>query len=168
MKVVLYMAITTNGMIARKNLETPWSDEEFTSYYEKVKEIGNVIVGSRTYPQFLESDIVSMGNPLMVVLTRSEKVSSKENVVFVSSATKALELIKDKGFEQALVTGGGETNKAFLETGLIDEIYLDIEPLIFGDGIPLFSPSNVELKLKLLETKKISDQTIQLHYKVEK
>ena len=97
MKVVLYMAITTNGMIARKNLETPWSDEEFTSYYEKVKEIGNVIVGSRTYPQFLESDIVSMGNPLMVVLTRSEKVSSKENVVFVSSATKALELIKDKG-----------------------------------------------------------------------
>lgn len=162
------MAITTNGMIARKNLETPWSDEEFTSYYEKVKEIGNVIVGSRTYPQFLESDIVSMGNPLMVVLTRSEKVSSKENVVFVSSATKALELIKDKGFEQALVTGGGETNKAFLETGLIDEIYLDIEPLIFGDGIPLFSPSNVELKLKLLETKKISDQTIQLHYKVEK
>jgi len=168
MKVVLYMAITTNGMIARKNLETPWSDEEFTSYYEKVKEIGNVIVGSRTYPQFLESDIVSMGNPLMVVLTRSEKVSSKENVVFVSSATKALELIKDKGFEQALVTGGGETNKAFLETGLIDEIYLDIEPLIFGEGIPLFSPSNVELKLKLLETKKISDQTIQLHYKVEK
>jgi len=168
MKVILYMAITTNGMIARKNLETPWSDEEFTSYYEKVKEIGNVIVGSRTYPQFLESDIVSMGNPLMVVLTRSEKVSSKENVVFVSSATKALELIKDKGFEQALVTGGGETNKAFLETGLIDEIYLDIEPLIFGDGIPLFSPSNVELKLKLLETKKISDQTIQLHYKVEK
>ena len=168
MKVILYMAITTNGMIARKNLETPWSDEEFTSYYEKVKEIGNVIVGSRTYPQFLESDIVSMGNPLMVVLTRSEKVSSKENVVFVSSATKALELIKDKGFEQALVTGGGETNKAFLETGLIDEIYLDIEPRIFGEGIPLFSPSNVELKLKLLETKKISDQTIQLHYKVEK
>ena len=53
MKVTLYMAITANGMIARKNLETPWSDEEFNSYYEKVKEVGNVIVRSRTYPQFL-------------------------------------------------------------------------------------------------------------------
>ncbi len=168
MKVTLYMAITANGMIARKNLETPWSDEEFNSYYEKVKEAGNVIVGSRTYPQFLDTDIESMGKPLMVVLTRSNKVSGKENVVFAQSATKALEIVKDKGFDQALVTGGGETNKAFLETGLIDEIYLDIEPLVFGEGIPLFSPSNVELKLKLLETKKISDQTIQLHYKVVK
>lgn len=168
MKVILYMAITANGMIARKNLETPWSDEEFNSYYKKVREVGNVIVGSRTYPQFLESDITSMGNPLMVVLTRSNKVSDQENVVFAQSATRALEIIKDKGFDQALVTGGGETNKAFLETSLIDEIYLDIEPFIFGEGVPLFTPSGVELKLKLLETKKISDQTIQLHYKVVK
>lgn len=55
-----------------------------------------------------------------------------------------------------------------LDSGLLDEIYIDVEPLVFGDGIPLFTPSNNDLKLTLLETKKIGASGVQLHYKVLK
>lgn len=52
MKTILYMAMTANGMIAKKNNETSWSDEEFASYTGKVKEIGAFIVGNKTLPLF--------------------------------------------------------------------------------------------------------------------
>ena len=48
MKVILYMAISANGYIAKLNHDTPWSDEELQSYSEKVKEAGNLIIGRTT------------------------------------------------------------------------------------------------------------------------
>lgn len=164
MKTILYMATTANGMIAKKNLETPWSEEELGSYCNKVKEIGNVVVGNRTYPQFREVDFENMGNSLMVVLTRSKSLVDKEKIKFANSAEQAMDIIKKAGFDKVLVTGGAETNKEFMK--YVDEIYLDIEPLIFGEGVPLFSPFELELKLELIDTKMINKNTIQLHYKV--
>jgi dihydrofolate reductase len=51
---------------------------------------------------------------------------------------------------------------------LVDEMYLDIEPLAFGKGLPLFNGVDFERRLELLDTKKISDDEIQLHYRVVK
>lgn len=168
MKVTLYMAITANGMIAKKNDDTPWSDAEFESYLSTVKKFGNVIVGNRTHPLYEESDFPAMGNPLMVVLTRNENLKEDGRVKYVNSPNKALEIVEAAGFKEALVTGGGFVNTAFIEKGLVDEIYLDIEPLVFGEGIPLFQPGDFECELELLETEKLSENTIQLHYKVKK
>ena len=44
MKVILYMAISVNGYIAKPDHDTPWTQEEFGSYADKVKEIGNLII----------------------------------------------------------------------------------------------------------------------------
>jgi dihydrofolate reductase len=55
-----------------------------------------------------------------------------------------------------------------LAENLVDEIYLDIEPIAFGSGIPLFRDKDFECKLKLLGQKNISDNEIQLHYAVLK
>lgn len=168
MKVVLYMAITANGYIAKKNNDTPWSAEEFTSYYNQVKKAKHVIVGNKTYPLFRESDFADMGHPLVLVLTRNKSLTGKGKVKYVNSPQQALKLLESEGFKQALVTGGGETNKAFLEQGLIDEIYLDVEPLIFGDGLSLFSSLDFECQLELLGTKKLNPHTLQLHYRIVK
>ena len=46
MKVTLYMAISTNGMIAKNNDDTSWiTKEEWNSYSSTVKKAGNLIVG---------------------------------------------------------------------------------------------------------------------------
>ena len=55
-----------------------------------------------------------------------------------------------------------------MEDGLIDEIYLDIEPIIFGKGIKLFADNNFEVKLKLLGIRNLTEDILQLHYKVLK
>ena len=61
MKVILYMAISTNGYIAKENDDTSWiSTEEWNSYAAIIRKSGCLIVGHRTYdiltkqPEFAE------------------------------------------------------------------------------------------------------------------
>ena len=107
-----------------------------------------------------------MGNPFVVCLTSSNEKPTRKNTVFVKDFTEAIEKLAKEGFDTALVTGGGQTDTAALESGLIKEIYLDIEPHIFGQGIPLFSPSEVDLELKFIEARPIGKSGVQLHYTV--
>lgn len=76
-------------------------------------------------------------------------------------------MMKKKGMDEAIVGGGDMLNAGFLKEGLLDEIFLDVESLIFVAGISLFARTDTEGKLRLLETKKISENTVRLHYKIE-
>jgi riboflavin biosynthesis pyrimidine reductase len=68
--------------------------------------------------------------------------------------------------ENILVTGGATINSAFMKEGLIDEVILNVEPFLLGDGIPVFSREDFENKLELLGSEKLGDGIIQLHYRV--
>lgn len=162
-------------MIAKKDDDTSWvSKKEWDSYSLAVRTAGNLIIGHRTYniitkqPEFSEFKDVK----ITVVSQRNFSTLSPNHLV-AHSPKEALGLLKD--FKEIIVAGGGILNSSFLAKNLIDEIYLDVEPLVFGDGIPLFATAGppagkagFEYKLKLLGVKKLGDQTIQLHYKVQK
>lgn len=168
MKVILYMATTANGYIAKTTNETPWSKEEWKSYQKKVSETRNIIIGWNTYQIMKEKgEFPKIGNPFAIVLT-TEKQKGDAQFAFVDSPQKALNLLKEKGFSEALVAGGGMLNSSFIKENLVDEVYLDIEPLFFGNGIKLFSDNDFEKKLELIETKQLSKNTVQLHYKIIK
>ena len=173
MKVILYMAISVNGMIARKNDLTDWSEEESESYMAKVKECGNIIIGRRTYELMQEdenqdADIDALGNPQIVVLSTGSSLKNDDKVEFVNNPREAVDFLNEKGFKVAMVAGGGQVDTVFVKSGLVDEIFLDIEPVIFGEGIPLFNPFGLEINLELVGTKKIGKNGVQLHYKVLK
>jgi riboflavin biosynthesis pyrimidine reductase len=67
-----------------------------------------------------------------------------------------------------IITGGSTLNSAFTKRGLIDEVIVDVNPAVIGDGIPVFAVTYFELKLKLLNVEKISDDIVELHYQVKK
>lgn len=166
MKVILYMAMTPNGMIAKKSDETPWLSSEWKAYNSMVRRTKNIIVGRRTYTIMKkQNEFERCGNPFTIVVSRRGGANYK-NTVFASSPAKALSLLKDKGFKSALVGGGGKLNGSFMKAGLIDEVYVDIEPFLFGNGIRLFSDAEFVKRLRLVGTKRLSKDEIQLHYKV--
>lgn len=168
MKVILYMATTLNGYIAKENNETPWSEEEWKSFSKFVKKTENIIIGRKTYDIMKEAnEFEKIENPFTIVVTNSEFTSNK-NFSFAKSPKEALKILKEKKFKEALLAGGGKINSSFMKENLIDEIYLDIEPIIFGKGIKLFSDEDFESRLKLLKVKKLSDTIIQLHYQIIK
>ena len=168
MKVILYMAITANGFIAKKNDDTSWiSRDEWDSYSQMVQRARCMVVGHRTYniltkqPEFSELKDVRL-----VAVSKKDFQVLAANHTVAHSPKEALEALKD--FPEVVVAGGGQLNAAFLEENLVDEIYLDIEPIVFGEGIPIFRDKGFERKLELLDQKKITAQEIQLHYRVIK
>jgi dihydrofolate reductase len=89
-----------------------------------------------------------------------------EGVKWVSGEPE--EIVKElekMGYESAILGGGAYVNGLFLKKKLIDEIYVTIEPKIFGEGLSLFS-GDFDINLELAGTEKISDNSIVLKYKV--
>lgn len=167
-RVILYMAISANGIIAKSDDDTSWiSKEEWDSYSLAVRTAGCLIVGRRTYniltkqPEFAEFKDVKL-----VAVSQEDFITLTPNHLIAHSPKEALEFMKD--YKEVVVAGGGILNASFLAEKLVDEIFLDIEPIIFGQGIPVFKDKDFEQKLKFIGQKKITDNEIQLHYKVEK
>lgn len=167
------MAITPNGMIAKENdaaewvTETAWSD-----YSGMIKKHGNMIIGRRTYQVMLKNDEFNRSklNEIETVILandRSLAVHNKKFVKVASTPRKALEILEKRGFQAIMVCGGGGLNASFMKENLVDEMYLDIEPLVFGKGIRLFAESDFEARLELVETKELSKDEVQLHYRVK-
>lgn len=168
MKVILYMAITVNGYIATCDDDTSWiSLEEWNIYSELSQKIGNIIVGHRTYDIFTKQpEFQELAKAKFVVVSNQNvKTISKLHSV-AKSPKEALDIFKDE--EEVIVAGGGNLNSSFMKEGLVDEIYLDVEPLVLGKGIQVFKPEDFEYELELLELKQITKNLIQLHYKVKK
>lgn len=168
MQLILYMATTVNGYIADEDGETPWSQAVWESYYRLAKEFKAIIVGRKTYEVMQEVDeFKKIGSPFTLVVT-NKSLRANPNITIVKSPQAALSILKEKNYTRVLIGGGGQLNASFMKEKLIDQLILDIEPLIFGQGIKLFEGEDFKAQLELQETKNLSKNTIQLRYKVLK
>lgn len=161
------MAITSNGYIAHMDDSTPWSDDEWQAYAEEVKKIGNIIIGYHTYELMKDTAFDKIGNPLVVVVS-SKEIPNSTNVVFVKTPEEALAVISARGFSVTTINGGSILLSSFAQKKLIDEVILDIEPFLFGKGIPLFKENDFELQLLLKDVTKIGKNSLQIRYSVKK
>lgn len=59
--------------------------------------------------------------------------------------------------------GGGRLIKPLLEHQMIDEWYIQITPVLLGDGIPLFQKGTYEARFEMLDTTRFGE-FIELHY----
>ena len=168
MKVILYMAITANGMIAGTDDETSWlTNEESESYCSTVRKAGCLIVGRRTYHILTKQpEFQKFKDAKLVVVSHDQVELVDPRHAVAHTPQEAIDLLSD--FAEIIVAGGGILNAAFLAENLVDEIYLDVEPVIIGNGIPLFKGQDFERNLKFLGQRMLSENEIQLHYGVRK
>ena len=170
MRVILYMAITPNGLIDKKDGSADFlTKKESDSYVRAVKMAGALVIGRKTYEMLskkAEFKKFVKAKIKIVVVSRKKLYFSNSNHCVAHSPIGAL--MELKGLKQVIVAGGGILNASFLSKNLIDEIYLDVEPNLFSKGINLFEGGDFDLKLKLLGTKMLSENEIQLHYKILK
>jgi dihydrofolate reductase len=152
------MATSVNGYIAKVDHETPWTEDEFSSYTDKVREVGNLVVGKTTFELMLEENaFADLGEPFVVVLTSSQEKPIRENTIYVDTFDEAINTIAGKGFSTALIGGGGKMDSEALRSGKLDELYIDIEPVVFGKGIPLFAECDIHVELKMIDSKRIGE-----------
>lgn len=165
------MATTINGFIAKENDDTGFvSEVEWDNFRKMIKSAGNMIIGNRTYEVMRDGgEFENLGNVRVIIVSNNTDFKTiADNHSVAKNPQNALAILEKETFNQVLVAGGGTLNASFMAENLIDEIYLDVEPIVFGKGIRLFAENDFETKLKLLEIKKLSENEIQLHYQVLK
>jgi len=165
MKVILYMAISTDGYIAKENDDTNWvTDTDWGVFSKIVKDAGCIIMGRRTYEA--SGDAFPYNCKLNIVLTSDKKLHKEtSNTLFTSKKPRqVIKIAEDKGFKKVLIIGGGNLNASFLKEKLIDEIYLSVHPKILVKGIKIFEGEEMDVNLKLLSVKKLTEDLVQLHY----
>ncbi len=172
MKVILYMAITLNGYIARENGDSNFiSGAAWNAYMKTARKVGNVVMGRRTYETMMkEGYAFPYRGCFNVVMTRKKLKSKRPDVlIFTNKSPKAvLSILEKKGFDFAFLSGGAELATSFMRAGLIDELRLDVVPIGLGNGIKLFNESNFDKRLRLLGTKRFPGSVVQLRYGVIK
>lgn len=161
-KAILYMAVSADGFIAGTNNETPWSDAEWEAYREFVKSCDVCLIGSQTYKVMEASNEFVEGVKYFVVTHDTNLDTGDHEKLSIQRVADMPQA------ERIGVVGGGELNGSLAKLGVIDEVFLDVEPVVLGQGKQLFGSHDVTLELKLLATKRIGESTVQNHYEVMK
>jgi dihydrofolate reductase len=166
-KVIVYMHITPNGMIARLNGSEFSSKKARAGFLSMMKKVRVNIIGRGTFEAAVKKGGFPMEGLNIVVTKRSLKNPWKNVIVTDKKPEEILKLVEENGYSEAMV-GGGKITTSFITANLVDEFYFDVEPVIFGRGIRLFSEENFDRKLKLLDIEQFSRNEVRLHYRVLK
>ena len=166
-KIILYIASSLDGFIARENGDIDWLPENTSSGYDEFyKTIDTVVMGKKTYEQVLTFGEYPYKDKKSYVFTRKNDQTKDGNTEFVSDIDKFVkENISNSGKNIWLV-GGAEIISPFLNRGFVDEIILSIIPIVLGKGIPLFKNIQKEIKLELIKTTEY-DILVELCYNVD-
>lgn len=171
MKVILDMAISPNGYIAREDGDEDWLPSEgWDEFLLLAKELNNIVMGRETYDQvttrYKDYNFNNVECDHKVIVTRDENFNSPEGYVVVHSPEEAVSYIEDTGLNKLFLIGGGKLNSEFFKRKLIDEIQLTINPYIIGKGRLFISPEDFDVSLKLIETKELPGGRVRIKYSV--
>ncbi len=165
MKVIAIAAITADGLIGRDARHaTNWTSKADKQMFAAAsRKAGVVILGRATFATFPKP----LKDRLHIVLTaHPEAFASTPGVVEYTSAAPAeiLRNLEARQFSEVIIGGGASIYRQFIEAGLVDELWLTIEPVLFGKGISLIGGDSIEIHMRLLETVQLSGETVQLKY----
>lgn len=168
-RVVAIAAITADGMIARgPDHPVTWSSKEDKRMFAAAsRRAGVIVMGRSTY----EAMPKPLADRLQIVMTSTPErfTGIAGQVEFTAhSPEKVLADLEQRGFREVVVGGGGAIYHAFIAAGLVDELWLTVEPLLFGAGVSLLGGQTVEAQLRLLEVVHLSAQAVQLKYAMER
>jgi riboflavin biosynthesis pyrimidine reductase len=105
----------------------------------------------------------SLAEVAYVVVTTDP--APREGAHVAATPEAALAYLAGRGFSTALVGGGAATDASFLSRGLIDELYLNVEPVLTGPGLTIPARAGATTPLTLVGTARLSPDIVQLRYR---
>jgi dihydrofolate reductase len=144
-----------------------WSDDSAAASAASWKGVDTMLMGRRTYDFAMRNGgSLRVGpNIRTCVFSRTlAQVSEGAELVREDAAEFVRRLKAEKGGD-ILVMGGGELGSALIEAGLVDEIGLNVHPLLLGGGTPAFRPMARRAELELVEARAMAKGCVLLRYR---
>jgi dihydrofolate reductase len=169
MKIIIYLAASANGLISNNRNVPDWLSPEYGEGFMAISQRTQAVIMGKTTYNILSPDYLPLKEGSLVVLTHDTNATPPQsNVLFTSDGPEEIIAgLTSKGHTEAVIIGGTQTVGAFMKAGLVNEIILVVEPVLFGSGLPLVEDAEFEYQLALLDVKKLNNNTIQLHYEVK-
>lgn len=186
--LIFFMHTSLDGFVAGLNGEMNWIqvDEELFDFVATMtSKADTALYGRVTYdmmqsywPTAADKPNASKhdkehsawyNNVSKVVLSKtiSEKGLANTTVIGDHLADKINQIKKQDG-KNILIFGSPTASHSLLSLGLIDEFWLFVNPILLGEGRPLFKDIHERIKLKLVETKTFANGVMALHYETKR
>jgi dihydrofolate reductase len=174
MKVVLVLVSSIDGKVTKWGDPDvkKWSSVEDKEHFRNVwRESKLIVVGSNS---FKAEHLSPSPKRLILVLTHKPDIyvnlQKEGQLEFTDESPRQLtDRLRMKGYEQMTLLGGPSVAASFLRENLVDELWLTIEPVIFGKGEKLFSEDKFDIKLKLISMDKVNEQgTLLIKYSIQR
>ena len=174
----VFIATSLDGYLAREDHAIDWLENEHTlseehGYTKFIDSVDGIIFGRKTYEvvvNLVADTEWPYSKPVVVLsrtLTNSDIPSHLTDKVEISNQTPAdlLATLDQKGWNRVYIDGG-ITIQSFLNEGLIEDLVITTLPILIGEGIPLFGPTNQDIHLQLITATQYPSGLVQSHYRV--
>lgn len=163
MKKVLVFVSTLDGKVTHWGVPHvgKWASKEDQLYFKKIwDEASLTVMGSGTYDA---EPIKPTPTHHLVIMTRNPARYQPQEVIgqleFTSQSPEQIVAHYEKeGLKQMLIVGGARLATSFLKAQLIDELWLTIEPKIFGVGDNFVIHEPMDIDLRLISVDKVNDR----------
>ena len=169
-KVILYIAMSLDGYIARENDDISWlsvveKPGEDYGYSNFIRNIDTVIMGRKTYEKVISFGVEFPHKDKKCYVLSRIKNGMDENIEYYSgNLEKLIASLKKKEGNNIFVDGGAEVANELIKIKMIDEFVISILPIFLGSGIKLFKDGRPEQRLKLIDSRRFSTGLVQVRY----
>lgn len=179
-KIILFNMMTLDGFFEGINHTLDWHnvDTEFNTFAdEQLNSADTLIFGRKTYdlmasywatPSALTDDPVianQMNSKPKIVFSKTMAKAEWENTRLIKENIKIeMEKLKRLAGQDMIMMGSADLASTFRQLDLIDEYRIMVNPVVLGQGIPLFKQTTEQLNLKLIKTKTFNSGNVLLYY----
>jgi dihydrofolate reductase len=176
-------AVSLDGFLAGADGAIDWL--HFTKDVQQVmtdywKNVDTVLMGRKTW-EFAASQTRLTKNSTSKAKRRQPRQPAMRTYVFsrtlknidapgtelvAGDAAQFVRDLKQKSGKGICLMGGGELATSLLGAGLVDEVRLNIHPILLGTGVPTFRDPGHRVKLKLTECRRMEGDCILASYEV--
>jgi dihydrofolate reductase len=149
-------------------------DEAGADVGRGMEEADTILLGRRTYEEFAaywpnapaDDPFSSYINstPKVVVSNTLTSADWENTSIFSGDVNGHIQALKDQEGKNIGITGSVTLVRSLLRDGLLDELRLQVYPIVVGEGKRLFEESIGTLPLKLVESKITANGIAILHY----
>ena len=173
-KVTFGGAPSLDGYFARKNDAVDWlmwSSEAAAIMSAYWKTIDTIVMGRKTYQAALKmnkgrENLYSGIKSYVFSRTLKPRKDGPLEIVSADAVAFVRQLKKARG-KDICVMGGGDLARSLFDAGLIDEIGFNIQPVLLGNGIPLFQELKRQIDLELVKCRRFKNGCVYVLYRVK-
>jgi dihydrofolate reductase len=93
-------------------------------------------------------------------------VRGKDTHLVSGDAGDFVRALKQKPGKDIIVMSGGNLAASLLKEGVVDEVGLNVHPILLGSGVPAFLDSGAHVRLELTECRPLNGGCVFVNYRV--